>query len=36
MKIPSSTWKQILRIVATILTTIAGTICVQSCSMGLF
>ena len=32
MKIPSSTWKQILQILATIITTIAGTLCVQSCA----
>lgn len=28
----ASTWKQILQILATILTTIAGTIAVQSCA----
>ena len=33
MKIPSSTWKQVLQIIATIITTIAGTICVQSCGI---
>ncbi len=27
----NNTWKNILQIIATILTTIAGTLCVQSC-----
>lgn len=36
MKIPSSTWKQVLQIIATIITTIAGTLCVQSCAIGWF
>ena len=31
MKINPSTWKQIIQIIITILTTIAGTIAVQSC-----
>ena len=31
MKLSSSTWKQLLQILATIITTIAGTLCVQSC-----
>jgi hypothetical protein len=31
MKFTSSTWKQILQTIATILTTIAGTLAVQSC-----
>ena len=31
MRISTSTWKQVLQILATIITTIAGTLCVQSC-----
>ena len=31
MKISNSTCKQIIQILATILTAIAGTLCVQSC-----
>ena len=31
MKINPSTWKQIIQIIITILTTIAGTLAVQSC-----
>ena len=36
MKIKYSTVKQILQIIATIITTIAGTLCVQSCAPHLF
>jgi len=36
MKIKYSTVKQILQIIATIITTIAGTLCVQSCTTHLF
>ena len=32
MRIPKSTWRQVLKLVATIITTIAGTLCVQSCA----
>ena len=32
MKMSSSTWKQLLQILATIFTTIAGTLAVQSCT----
>ena len=32
MKLSNSTWKQLLQILATIITTIAGTLCVQSCN----
>jgi hypothetical protein len=31
MRISTSTWKQVLQILGTIITTIAGTLCVQSC-----
>ena len=36
MKLKWSTIKQVLQIVATIITTILGTIAVQSCDKGLF
>ncbi len=36
MKIKYSTVKQILQIIATIITTIAGTLCVQSCAPLIF
>ena len=36
MKMSSSTWKQLLQILATIITTIAGTMAVQSCAPHLF
>lgn len=36
MKIKYSTVKQILQIIATIITTIAGTLCVQSCAPYIF
>jgi hypothetical protein len=32
MKLSNSTWKQLLQILATIITTIAGTLAVQSCA----
>ena len=34
MKINPSTWKKIIQFIITILTTIAGTLCVQSCMVG--
>ena len=34
MKINPSTWKKIIQFIITILTTIAGTIAVQSCMAG--
>ena len=36
MKFKSSTWKQLLQILATVITTIAGTLCVQSCGPSFF
>ena len=36
MKLKWSTIKQILQILATIITTIAGTLCVQSCAPNWF
>ena len=36
MKIKWSTIKQIIKIAATIITTVAGTLAVQSCTPGLF
>ena len=36
MKIKWSTIKQIIKIAATIVTTVAGTLAVQSCGPGLF
>jgi hypothetical protein len=36
MKLSPSSWKQLLQIIATIITTIAGTLCVQSCAIGWF
>jgi len=36
MRISTSTWKQVLQILGTIITTIAGTLAVQSCSPSWF